>query len=72
MGRECCYTYEVSSVKCITRLSTDLLLTRGKKNLLLSIKRPICLVLNQIGLESAAFETGAPVITVGCPYPTHT
>lgn len=31
MGRERSHTYEVSSVKFITRWSTDLLLTHGKK-----------------------------------------
>lgn len=70
MGHECSYTYEVSSVKCITRLSTDLLLTHGKKkkkkSLLLNIKRPICLVLHQIGLESVAIETPVSVTMVSC------
>lgn len=74
MGCECSYTYEVSSVKCRRRLSTDLLLVCSLKKitLLLNIKRPICLVLNHMGLEPAAFETLVPVMTVGCLLHTHT
>lgn len=74
MGCECSYTYEVSSVKCRRRLSTDLLLACSLKKitLLLNIKRPICLVLNHMGLEPAAFETLVPVMTVGCLLHTHT
>lgn len=39
---------------------------KKKKSLLLNIKRPICLVLNQICLESVAVETPVSFMTVGC------
>lgn len=71
MGCKHSYTCEVSSEKCIRRLSTDLLSThrQKKKKKLLNIKRPICLVLNQVSLEPAALENFSPSHSHGLPLP---